>query len=149
MSLKDKRPIWYFIVLILILVGFYYLYGRELPQESNMVINNSNEPGREQLFVPIKLDTAKILFAQPVILPESKLRISSTKEHLTIQGDALEMVLDEISMRSAMLKDLQEYDSLLSVSEDHKTLMLGIYKDEKTGGEYVNVPAGFLRAFIK
>ena len=140
---------WYFIVLILILVGFYYLYGRELPQESYMVINNSNEPEREQLFVPIKLDTAKILFAQPVILPESKLRISSTKEQLTIQGDALEMVLDEISMRSAMLKDLQEYDSLLSVSEDHKTLMLGIYKDEKTGGEYVSVPAGFLRAFIK
>lgn len=149
MNIGDKRPIWYSLFLILILVGFYFLYGRELPQESNMVINNTNEPGREQLFVPIKLDTARILFAQPVILPESKLKTSSTKEQLTIQGDALEELLDEISMRSAMLKDLQKYDSLLSFSEDYKTLKLGIYKDEKTGGEYVNVPAGFLRVFIK
>lgn len=149
MSIKDKRPIWYFLFLILILVGFYFLYGRELPQESNMVINNTNEPGREQLFVPIKLDTARLLFSLSVIMPESKLKISSTKEQLTVQGDALEELLNEISMRSAMLKDLQKYDSLLSISEDHKTLKLGIYKDEKTGGEYVSVPAGFLRAFIK
>ena len=149
MSIRDIRPIWYFVFLILLLVGFYFLYGRELPQESSMVINKTNEPGREQLFVPIKLDSAKAIFAQPVILPESKLKIISTKDQLTIQGDALEEVLDRISMRSAMLKDLQKYDALLSVSEDHKTLKLGIYKDEKTGMKYVNVPAGFLRAFIK
>lgn len=149
MSIRDKRPIWYFVFLILLLVGFYFLYGRELPQESSMVINITNEPGREQLFVPIKLDSAKAIFAQPVILPKSKLKISSAKEQLTVQGDVLEEVLDRISMRSAMLKDLQKYDSLLSVSEDHKTLRLGIYKDEKTGMKYVNVPAGFLRAFIK
>lgn len=149
MSIRDKRPIWYFVFLILLLVGFYFLYGRELPQESSMVINKTNEPGREQLFVPIKLDSAKAIFAQPVILPESKLEVSSTEERLIVQGDALEEILDRISMRSAMLKDLQRYDSLLSVSEDHKTLKLGIYKDEKTGMKYVNVPAGFLKAFIK
>lgn len=148
-EINDKRPIWYLIFVLLILGGFYIFLGKEQPQESKMVFNNSNEPGMEQLFVPIKLDTAKILFAQPVIIPESKLKITSTEEQLTIQGDVLEELLDEISMRSTpMWKDLQKFDSILFISEDCKTLRLGIYNDEKTGEKYVNVPAGFLRTYI-
>jgi hypothetical protein len=146
---KDIRPIVYIVGLILI-IGGLYLWKYEKPQESKMVFVENEKPGKEQLFVPIKKDVAIKLFANPVIVTDVNLSVKANEDILEINGKELETILDLISMRSkTMWKGLQEIDSKLSISEDHRTLKLGIYKDEKLNMSYVNVPAGFLRAYIK
>ena len=65
-------------------------------------------------------------------------------------GQQLEDVLDLIAMRSpSMWKELETFDPKLMLSADNQTLVLGIYQDEDTKTDYVNVPAGLLRAYIK
>ena len=145
----DIRPIIYLVALVII-TGGLYLWRYERPQESKMVFADNDKPGKEQLFVPIKEDVAKEVFVHPVIMPDVKLSVKIKGDVMIIHGEELESILDVISMRSTtMWKGLQEVDPKLSLSEDCQTLQLGIYEDEKLNKKYVNVPAGFLRAYVE
>ncbi len=145
----DIRPIIYLAALV-IMIGGLYLWLYERPQESKMVFEENDKPGKEQLFVPIKEEVAKKIFANPVIMPDVKLSVKTRSDIMIIQGKELETILDMISMRSTtMWKGLQNVDPKLSLSNDCQTLQFGIYKDEKLNKSYVNVPAGFLRAYVK
>ena len=146
---SDIRPVVYIVALV-IMIGCMYLWLYERPQESKMAFVENEKPGKEQLFVPIKVDVAVNILANPVIESGVKLSVNVKNDILEIRGKGLENILDMISMRSTtMWKGLQEIDQKLSLSEDYHTLKLGIYKDEKLNKDYVNVPAGLLRAYVK
>jgi hypothetical protein len=138
----------FYIIIIAILAGLLYL--SEIPGKSRMVFSQNDKPTMDRLFVPVKVDVAVKLFRNPVVLDDVHLKTKKEKTAFVISGKQLEDVLDFISMRSpSMWKELEEYDPKLKLSADNQTLVLGIYHDKGTDMDYVNVPAGLLRAYIK
>lgn len=152
--MRNKKIIvllpYFYLVIIVLMVGGLYWGLHEKPQRSSITFKDSNEPEAEQLFVPIRIDSAVKILANPVLIPGSHLEVKCKKNVLTLHGESLYRLLDISSMRSSALwKDLGKYDSIISISNDFKTLTLGIYQNDEFGESYVNVPAGLLRGYIK
>jgi hypothetical protein len=136
-----------YLVMVAIMAGLLYL--SELPGTSDMTFTQSDMPGRDRLFIPVKVDVADTLLGNPVII-DTHLDTKIEKTTFVMTGQQLEDVLDLIAMRSpSMWKELETFDPKLMLSADNQTLVLGIYQDEDTKTDYVNVPAGLLRAYIK
>lgn len=140
----------FLMLVVLVACGLYFACLRESPQESKMVFEESDVPGADRLFVPIKLDVAEKLLCRPVIRDGWRLSADEEDGCLVLEGECLRDVLDFVDLRAdAVWKELGKYDSKLSLSPDLSRLNLGIHEDELTGEDYVNVPAGLLRAYIK
>jgi hypothetical protein len=142
-------PLMY-MVLVVIMGGAFFWWvemHEKVPLQHNFV--SVDKPSVERLFIPIKTDVAKKLFAKPKVV-KSELKVKLLDDRFTMSGDVLRNMLQLIDMRPrSMWNELKIYDEKLEFSADENQLTLGVYTDEDTNEEYVNVPAGLLRAYVE
>jgi len=144
-----RLPLIYVVLVVIVGGAFFWWLGvhDNVPLQHNFV--SVDKPGVERLFIPIKTDVAKKLFTKPKVV-KGELKVKLLDDRFTIEGDALRDMLQLIDMRPrSMWNELKNYDKKLDFSADEKQLTLGVYTDEDTNEEYVNVPAGLLRAYIE
>ena len=55
-----------YLIMVAIMAGLLYL--SELPGTSDMTFTQSDMPGRDRLFIPVKVDVADTLLGNPVII---------------------------------------------------------------------------------
>ena len=140
-------PFIYFCMLALAVSGLtFFVWNTSHPAIFEREV--SDKPGPDRLFIPMKIEVAKELFAHPKIL-KVEFTIKVNDDKFTIEGNDIQEMLDIVDMRpSSLWKELNEYDSALQVAEDFGSLTLSIQIDKISGERYVNVPAGLLRAYI-
>lgn len=126
----------------ILLLGIVFLL--EYPRSSAADFSESDKPGKDRLFVPIKLAKADSLFTSLV-----NGRRNSVKEEdgqLVIRGK-LDDLLDRNGMGPDIWNELLQTDTLMVRKPGE--LRLSIETDPRTGERYVNVPAGLSLLFIK
>lgn len=145
----NYRMSLYYLLLLAVVVSVMSPLLLEPAGESQMIFADNSKPGLDRLFVPIKLSEAPKILEHPVY-EGVLLKVSTNGDRLIIKGTSLRKVLERISMRSDRVwSELKELDDRLFLSADQQELTLGIYEDEESGVKYVNVPAGFLTAYIR
>ena len=141
--------IYYIILLGILCLGLWFFLLRETPSQTEMTFDDSNTPKVDRLCIPIKLDVAKTLFVQPQKERFWELSTKREKNLFIIKGKEIKSILSSISINAEALEKLQKDFGIVTLADDCSTLTFRIDKDEATGEEYINVPAGLLRAYIK
>lgn len=144
--------IYYLILLGILCLGLWFLFLRESPSQTEMEFDDNNEAGIERLCIPVKLNVADSLFIHPQTGNKGEFTTKRKKNLFIVKGETLMSVLSSAKMGEYVFYTLHEKfdkENPIITLEDESTLTFRIDKDEATGEEYINVPAGLLRAYIK
>ena len=143
--------IYYLILLGILCLGLWFIFLRESSSQTEMVFDDSNEAGVERLCIPIKLKVADSLFLHP-LGNKGGFETDIKKNLFIVKGKTLMSVLSSAKMGEDVFYEFHDKfdkENPIVTLEDESTLTFRIDKDETTGEEYINVPAGLLRAYIK
>lgn len=139
---KYVKVIGCYLVGLLLLSAVFLL---EKPEESVITFEESDRPGIDRLFVPIKVESADSIFTS--LVNGSQSSVKEKNGYLIIRSPHLKNLLGKTKMGTEVWKELEETDT--GLSKDNNELKLSISKDKLTGEEYVNVPAGLAILFVK
>ena len=138
------RPAIIYFFLCALFAGFLWT---EHSRQSSVSFEENVRPGRDRLFVRVRMEAADSLFTS-VTKGDRK----TAKKHdgkFVISHPSLGDRLARTGMGDGLWNELHEVDPGLNLSKDGNKLEMSIDEDEETGEEFVWVPAGVFSLFIK
>lgn len=135
------------IILLTAIIGFGLFYCfRETPLQTKVVFEEDVRPGKDRLFVPVKIEIADSLFTA---LTGGDKRTARVQDGLfVVSHSRLGRKLSDTGMGDPLWNELQEVDSLFYRSDDGNELRMSMSEDEVSEEDIVWIPAGVMSLFV-